>query len=136
MKQANKYMKILLAIFWEKFYLGQFDLFRLFFTVWLGMVEIEPGHCYIGWQEIILFMITAGSLNSQDMIRVHKQSRRDFLGKHLCDGFCVDIIWFLCVENKLQQRVIWFCKASLRISGISLFECKGPWTLKTDSLIF
>ena len=29
-----------------------------------------------------------------------------------------------------------FCKASLRICYISLFECKGPWMLKTDSLIF
>ena len=24
----------------------------------------------------------------------------------------------------------WFCKASLRIYYISLFECKGPWMLK------
>ena len=30
----------------------------------------------------------------------------------------------------------WFCKASLRICYVSLFECKGPWMLKTDSLIF
>ena len=26
--------------------LGQFDFFILFFTVSLGIVEIEPGHCY------------------------------------------------------------------------------------------
>ena len=25
----------------------------------------------------------------------------------------------------------WFCKASLRICYVSLFECKGPWMLKT-----
>ena len=25
----------------------------------------------------------------------------------------------------------WFCKASLRICYIRLFECKGPWMLKT-----
>ena len=24
----------------------------------------------------------------------------------------------------------WFCKASLRICYVSLFECKGPWILK------
>ena len=30
----------------------------------------------------------------------------------------------------------WFCKASLRICFISLFECKDPWMIKADSLIF
>ena len=48
----------------------------------------------------------------------------------------VDIMWCLCVEVKIQQRVIWFCKASLRICYLSLFECKVPWMLKTDSLSF
>ena len=28
----------------------------------------------------------------------------------------------------------WFCKASLRICYVSLFECKGPWMLKTYKL--
>ena len=27
-------------------------------------------------------------------------------------------------------------KASLRICYVSLFECQGPWMLKTDSLMF
>ena len=66
--------------------------------------------------------------------RILKRSRHDFSGKHLCDGYCMDIMWCLCVEVKVQQRVIWFCKASLRICSVSLFECKGPWMLKTDSL--
>ena len=39
-------MKILLVAFQEKIHLGQFDLFRSFFTVWLGMVEIERGYSY------------------------------------------------------------------------------------------
>ena len=72
------------------------------------MVEIEPGHCYIGSlnsQGMITFMITAGSLNSQDMIRILKQSRHDFSGKHLCDGYCMDIIWCLCVEVKIHGFV-------------------------------
>ena len=30
----------------------------------------------------------------------------------------------------------WFFKSSLRICYVSLFECKDPWMLKTDSLIF
>ena len=28
----------------------------------------------------------------------------------------------------------WFYKASLRVSYVSLFECKGPLMLKTNSL--
>ena len=44
----------------------------------------------------------------------------------------MDIMWYLCVEVKIQQRVVWFCKASIKICYISLFECKGPWILKTD----
>ena len=75
MKGANRYMKILLVVFWEKFHLGQFDLFRPFFTVWLSMVEIEPGHCYC-W--------------------ILEQSGHDFSVKHLCDGYCIDIMWYLC----------------------------------------
>ena len=43
-------------------------------------------------QDMIFFMITTGSLNSQDMIRILKQSRHDFSGKHLCDGYCMDIM--------------------------------------------
>ena len=65
-------------------------------------------------------------LNSQGMIGILKQSRHDFSGKHVCDGYCLDIMWYLCLEVKIQQRVIWFCKASLRICCISLLECKGP----------
>ena len=47
-------------------------------------------------------MITTGSLNSQDMIRILKQSRHDFLGKHLCDWYCVGIMWYLYVEVKIH----------------------------------
>ena len=72
---------------------------------------------------MISFMITTGSLNSQDMIRILKQSRHDFSGKHLCDGYCVDI---MC-----GGRNSWFCKTSLKICYVSLFECKGPSVLKT-----
>ena len=32
------------------------------------MVELEPGHCYLNSQDMISFMITTGSLNSQYMI--------------------------------------------------------------------
>ena len=58
----------------------------------------------------------------QDMIRILKQWRHDFSGKHLCDGYCVDIMWYLCVDVKVQRRVIQFCKASLRISYVLCFK--------------
>ena len=41
---------------------------------------------------MITFMITTGSLNSEDMIRILKQSRHDFSGRHLCDGYCIYIV--------------------------------------------
>ena len=51
------------------------------------MVEIEPGHCYY-WilksQDTITFMISAGSLNSQDMISQ-------------VNIYMMDIVWILCV---------------------------------------
>ena len=56
-------------------------------------------------QDMISFMITTGSLNSQDMIRILKQWRHDFSGKHLCDGYCMDIMWCLCVEVKIYGFV-------------------------------
>ena len=59
------------------------------------------------------------------MVRIIKQWRHDFSGKHLRDGYCIDIMWCLCVGQNS-----WFCKASLRICYVSLFECKGLWMLK------
>ena len=72
------------------------------------------------------FMITTVFLNSQDMIRILKQWRHGFPGKHLCDGYCMDIMWCLCGGQNS-----WFCKASRRICYVSLSECKGHWMLET-----
>ena len=67
-----------------------FLVFRLVFTVWLGMVKLSQAT--VNWilnsQDMISFMIATGSLNSQDMIRILKQWRYDFSGKHLFDGYC------------------------------------------------
>ena len=68
---------------------------------------------------MIQITVTIGSLNSQDMIRILKQSRHDFSGKHLGDGYCMDIMFMCGGKNS------WFCKASLRICYLSLIECKG-----------
>ena len=57
---------------------------------------------------------------------IFKQSRHNFSGEYLCDRYCMDVMQCLCVEVKIQQMVIWFCKASLTICYVSLFECKGP----------
>ena len=75
---------------------------------------------------MISFKITTESLNSQDMIRVLKQRRHDFSGKHLCVGYCMGIVMFMCASQNS-----WFCKASLRIYYVCLFECKGPGVLKS-----
>ena len=60
------------------------------------------------------------------MTTIFKHWGHDFSGKHLCDRYCMDIMWCLCGGQNS-----WFCKASLRICYVSLFECKGPWMLKT-----
>ena len=75
---------------------------------------------------MISFRITDGSLNNKDMTSILIQWRHDFSGKHLSDRYCMDIIWCLCGSQNS-----WFCKASLRICFVSLFECKGPWMLET-----
>ena len=54
---------------------------------------------------MISVMITTGSLNNQDMTRILKQSRHDFSGKHLCDGYSMDIMRCLCVEVKIHGFV-------------------------------
>ena len=107
MKGAKRYMKILL-LFEKKFHLGQFDLFSLkaiFYPLikhgWNWAVTIGS----LNSQDTITFMITAGSLNSQDMIRILKQSRHDFSGKHLYDRYCMDIMCCLCVEVKIHGVV-------------------------------
>ena len=56
-------------------------------------------------QDMISFMITTGSLNSQDMIRILKQWRHDFSGKHLRDRYCIDNMSCLCVEVKIYGFV-------------------------------
>ena len=99
MKEANRYMKILLVVFWEKIHLGQFDLFSLQ-TIF---------YCLIGhgrnWARLLLI----GSLNGQDVISfmiyywILKQSGHDFSSKDLCDGCCMDIMWGLLWGVKVQQ---------------------------------
>ena len=118
------------CFFEEKFHAGEFDLFRPFFTVWLGMAEIEPSRCYY-W-----ILKQSGHDFFHDYYWILKQSGHGFSGKHLYDGYCIGIMWCICVEAKIQQRVVWFCKVSLQICCVIFFECKSPWMLKTDSLIF
>ena len=43
-------------------------------------------------QDMISFTVTTGFLNIQDMIRILKQGRHGFPGKHLFSGYCMDIV--------------------------------------------
>ena len=137
-KGAKRHMKILLVIFWEKISFGTIWSFWVIFYCLFGCGQNWARPCYywIFKLDKISFMITAGSLNSQDMQNIVKQSGHDFSSKPSCDGYCMDTIWCLCLEANIQQRVVWFCQKALRIYYLILFECKGPWMLKTDSLIF
>ena len=110
MKAANMYMKILLVVFWEQNSfgtiwsfqpLGHFLLFDWAWSNWARSLLTGS----LNSQDMISFMITNGSLNSQGMIRTLKQWRRDFLGKHLCRGYCMDIMWCSCVEVKIHGFV-------------------------------
>ena len=91
-----------------------------------GMISFIITTEFLNSQDMISFIITTGSLNSQDMIRILEQWRHDFSGKHLCGGYCMDIMWCLCVEVKIHD----FLKV-LSFFYVSLFECKDPWMLKT-----
>ena len=110
MKRANRYMKILLVVFEEKNSFGEIwsfypsGHFLLLYWAWSNWARpLLIGS--LNSQDMISFMITTGSLNNQDMIRILKQWRHDFSGKHLCDGYCMDIMWCLCVEVKIHGFV-------------------------------
>ena len=65
--------------------LGQCDLFISFFTVWLGIVEIEPGHCYY-W-----ILKRSGHDFFHDYYWILKQSGHEFVRQKF-----MDYIWILC----------------------------------------
>ena len=100
MKGANRFMKILLVVFREK------NSFGAVFTVWLGMIKLSQAT--VNWilkQSGHDFFHDYYWILKQDMIRILKQWRHDFSGKHLCDGYCMDIMWCLCVEVKIHGFV-------------------------------
>ena len=66
--------------------------FLLFDWAWVELSQANVTIRSLNSQDMVSFMITTGSLNSQDMIRILKQSGHDFSGKHLCDGYCMDIM--------------------------------------------
>ena len=102
-KRANRYMKILLIVFREK------DSFGAIWSFWpLGHVLLFDW----AWSNWVRPLLT-GSLNSQDMIRILKEWRHDFLGKHLCGGYCTGIMWVYVWRPKFM--VLWsFFKNFLR----------------------
>ena len=129
MKGANRHMKILLVVFREKKFIWgylTFLAFRPFCAVWLGMVKL--GQATVNWilkQDMISFIITTESWNSRDMIRIFKQSRHDFSGKNLCDGYCMDIMWcslyFAGFWNDLYDKFCIFFSNCSKVCSIFLF---------------
>ena len=94
-------MKVLLVFFFSRknFILGNLIFlgpFLLFDWAWSKLSQATVTIGSLNSQDMISFMITTASLNNQDMIRILKQSRNDFSSKHFCDGFCMNIIMFIC----------------------------------------
>ena len=50
--------------------------------------------------------VTTGSLKSQDMIKILKQSEHDLSGKRLCGGSCTQILWDVYVWGSQSQMVL------------------------------
>ena len=145
MKGANRYIKILLVVFSrKKFILGCliFLAFMSFFTVWLDMVNLSKATAnwilkqsrHDFFHDYYWILKQSGYDLFHDyywilrLIRILNQWRHDFSGKHLCDGYCMDVMWCLC-----RYQNSWF-KASLRICYASLSECKSHWMLETHKL--
>ena len=50
-------MNILLVVFWEKISFGAIGSFQVIFNVRLGVVKIEPGHCYYWIPKLFIFIL-------------------------------------------------------------------------------
>ena len=55
---------------------------------------------------MISFMIAAGFLNGQDMIKILKQSEHDF-----CDGYCTEILCNVCSWRYSSEGHIFLLKS-------------------------
>ena len=71
------------------------------------------------WSKWSQATVTIGSLKSQDMIKILKQSGHDFSGKRLCDGYCSEILCDVYLSRSIFNRghmVFWrsFFKNLLR----------------------
>ena len=93
----------------QKETLRQFDLFSfshflLFDWPWSNWARsLLTGS--LNSQGMISFMITTGSLDWLGFLNW----RHDFSGKHFCDGYCMDTMWYLCGDQNS-----WFYKPSFK----------------------
>ena len=111
----------------KKIDLKQFDLFRIDWLIdwaWSKLSKATATIRSLNSQDMIFFIITSGSLNSQNMIRILKQSGHDFSDKHLCDGYCMDIMWCLWVEVKIQNVHMVLQSLFKNLLG-NCFYCRG-----------
>ena len=104
-KEQEAHENFISCFFEKKSHLGQFDLFRSYFNVWVDVVKIEPDHCYY-W-----------NFKRSGMVKIRKQSRHDFSVKRLCGGYCIPFFhkrsfFDPCPENclsfsrKLPQKIV------------------------------
>ena len=111
MKGANRYMKNLLVVFRENISFGaiwSFQSLGYFLLFNWECSKFSQATATIGslnCQDMVSFMTTTGSWNSQGIIRILKQSRRDLSAKNLYNGYCMDIMLCLCVEVKIYGFV-------------------------------
>ena len=131
MKVANRYMKNFISCFSRKKFIWSnliFLAFRPFFTIWLGMVKLsqatvnwnlkQSGHDFFHdyywilkqsghyfFHDYYWILKQSGHDFFHDYYWILKQSRHDFSNKHLCDGYCMDIMWYLCVKVKIHGFV-------------------------------
>ena len=123
-KGANRYMACCFSrknfIRGKLIYLGHFLLSD---WVWSKLSQATVSIGSLNSQDMISFMITTGAVNGQDMTRIQDMISHDF------NIYVLGIIWILCdfyLWRSKYNRLIWFCKASLRICYVTLFEYKGP----------
>ena len=76
----------------------------MFHWVWSKLSQVTITAGFLNSQGKIPFIIATGSLNSQDIIKILKQSGHDFSSKCLCNGYCAEILVNVYVWRSIFNR--------------------------------
>ena len=91
-----------------------FGDFLMFHWVWSKLSQVTITAGFLSSQGKIPFIIATGSLNSQDIIKILKQSGHDFSSKCLCNGYCAEILVNVYVWRSIfNRRLYGFVKTLL-----------------------